>query len=300
MSQFFFKNTESDEYGFPPYKKTINSFQDETACLSPYGPVSSINCPKSDPYCECPIEIQKLKPGITGIKNASGAQALRGVSFSAEPSDAELAELKNQTNECNLIYNNLGIDWFGIDYSDPHSSFNCTNCVNTENQTGFELVKEPGDNWRLYTGITGQDGKLQADSLFFNYDRRLKFGISGPNETVIFKNFPRSITGAAAQNLDCGRIIGPYFKYYKEYSKTYATFWNTPPKTPLYRKAQTALMSAQRVKILVHGNFNIKPGTMININYHNFGGRWMVYKVQRIITTQKHSMYLYLMRDGGR
>jgi len=59
-------------------------------------------------------------------------------------------------------------------------------------------------------------------------------------------------------------------------------------------------MNAQRVKILVHGNFQIKPGTMVFVDYHNFGGRWMVYKVQRIITAQKHSMYLYLMRDGGR
>jgi len=300
MDQLFFKNTTSDEYSFSPYKKTVNSFNDESACLSPYGPVSSVNCPKNDPYCECPIEIQKLKPGITGIKNAPGAAALVGVSFSAEPSDAELAELKNATNECTLIYQKLGLDWFGIDYSDPHSSYNCTNCATVDGAPVFQPVKEPDDNWRLYTGVTGEGGKLQSDSLFFNYDKRLKFAISGPNETFIYKNFPPSITGAAAQTLNCGRLIGPYFKYYKEYSKTNSTFWNTPPKTPLYRKAQTALMGAQRIKILVHGNFKIKPGTMVNVDYHNFGGRWMVYKVQRVITAQKHSMYLYLMRDGGR
>jgi len=295
MDQFFFKNTSSDEYGLPPYKKTVNSFEEQSVCLSPYGPVSGLNCPKNDPYCECPIEIQKLKPGITGIKNAQGAAALIGVSFSPEPSDEQLAKLKNNTNECTLIRDNLGTDWFGIDYSDPHSSFNCTNCTTNEQTKIYEVVKEPDNSWSYYSGITGE-----ADSLFFNYDKRAVYGISGPNNSVIYKNFPKSVTGAASNNLNCENIIGPYFQYYKEYSKTNATFWNTPPKTPLYRKAQTALMNAQRVKILVHGNFQIKPGTMVFVDYHNFGGRWMVYKVQRIITAQKHSMYLYLMRDGGR
>jgi hypothetical protein len=37
---------------------------------------------------------------------------------------------------------------------------------------------------------------------------------------------------------------------------------------------------------------------MVYVDYFNFGGVWMVYKVQRVITAQKHSMYLYLMRDG--
>jgi hypothetical protein len=36
-----------------------------------------------------------------------------------------------------------------------------------------------------------------------------------------------------------------------------------------------------------------------NIKRSRHDGRWMVYKIQRIITPIKHSMYLFLMRDGS-
>ena len=36
-----------------------------------------------------------------------------------------------------------------------------------------------------------------------------------------------------------------------------------------------------------------------NVKRSRFDGAWMVYKVQHIITGVKHSMYLFLMRDGS-
>ena len=77
----------------------------------------------------------------------------------------------------------------------------------------------------------------------------------------------------------------------------------------MYRKAQTNLLTYQRVKIIVNGNFKIIPGDILNLNIPTgektsilstrFHGKWMIYAVDRVITATKHSMTLYLMRDGN-
>jgi hypothetical protein len=290
MSQFPY-NTTSDEYSYPPFKKGINSFYTDNlnSCMSPYGPVSNINCPTSNPYCQCPTKIAELQP------------------LEEEPTDASLAELKNKTSECNLIKGKLSLDWIGIDYSNPHADYNCTNCIGVSGGLGFTGVDKVTEDWSPYFDVTVDTGTSSSTAeqlvaapttdvkYYYNYDKRKLFGSDGITTT-----FPPQSSEIVDTTVDCGdnSLIGPYFKYYKEYSKTAATFWNTPPKTPLYRKAQTALMTTQRIKILVHGNLAVRPGKMVYIDYYNFGGRWMVYKVQRVITAQKHSMYLYLMRDG--
>lgn len=277
MSQFP-NNTTSDEYVYPPFKKGINSFYSDnlSACMSPYGPVSNINCPKDNPYCQCPDKIAQLQPEQN------------------EPTDEYLAELKNGTSECFLIKQKLSKEWIGIDYSNPHADYNCTNCVGASGGSGFTATEKVSEEWTSYIGITlDEDTETETTKNYFNYDKRKLFGT---DKTT----FPAKTSEVLDFTVDCGDddLIGPYFKYYKEYSKTNATFWNTPPKTPLYRKAQTALMGTQRIKILVHGNLAVRPGKMVYVDYVNFGGVWMVYKVQRVITAQKHSMYLYLMRDG--
>lgn len=352
-------------------------------CLSPYGFVSDINCPRTNPGCNCPAKIQALRPN--GL----------------EPSETAVAAAKQLASECCLIKNVLGTSWFGIDPSDPQSSYNCyidcdTGCADIgEGSDQSNIIRRPLPGSSFETVIKGtpnryiemepryndeqpntgggdgggdggggcetgaccgngdcssttqaqcaqQNGTwhecqtcLQApcgsrpeslvssllanpsvgppttnsstasklgNKLYFNYDKRRPF--IGPNNDSaafppLFTEVPDSGSGNNnADTIVCAPLIGSKYKYYKEYSKTSATFWNTPAETPLLRKAQTALMFTQRAKILVNGNLSIRPGSMININYNNFGGRWMVYKVERIIKAQKHSMYLYLMRDG--
>jgi hypothetical protein len=346
--------------------------------------VSNANCPADFPYCNCNNRLFTdftLNPG------------------SVEYTDKQLAQLLNSTKECDLIRQKLGYSWFGIDYSEPHSPYNCI-CFNSGSGTSnndYKDIPPLTDNWKKYVEIkpeeeennvdvdgepppppdcpkdpeTGEDlgaccstldGCFQSTSarctqriswtrcktcqevncnpsgllplsaetnqtgssnqsnqtgssnqltskivrytnttsasndenlLFFNYDQRKIFG-----ESSAFPLPVSEIPNPEDDKVCPGPIIGPNFKFYKEYSKTNATFWNTPPETPLFRRAQTALMNAQRVKILVHGNINITPGTIVNIDYFNFGGRWMVYRVERTITAERHSMYLYLMRDG--
>jgi hypothetical protein len=276
MSQFP-NNKISDEYVYPPTKKNINSFHTDTtySCMSPYGPVSNINCPKNQPYCGCPSKTVKLQPN------------------EIEPTDVFLAELKNQTSECFLIKENLSEDWIGIDYGNPHADYSCTNCSGISGGSGFTSVQKVSEDWQE-SFTDDEDPDNTEKKYYYNYDKRKMFGEGG-----ITTAFPSPLTEINETSVDCGQdLIGSYFKYYKEYSKTASTFWNTPPKTPLYRRAQTALMGTQKIKILVHGNLAVRPGKMVYVDYYNFGGRWMVYKVQRIITAQKHSMYLYLMRDG--
>jgi len=272
MLQFPYNN-QSDEYVYPPSKRTITSsnYDEALKCLSPFGPVSNMNCPKTSPDCNCPAALSQLRP------------------IDDEPTDASLAVAKNATTECDYILSELGdVEWLGIDFNNPHSTYNCNYCVekygdNNLTNINYENVKGAPSDWKKYF-------KTDENTYFFNYDKRKTYnGLAYP------PNINQTQTDPSGE---CDTVIGNYFKYYKEYSNTAATFWNTPAKTPLFRKAQTALMMAQRIKILVHGDIRAKPGRLIYVDYPNFGGRWMIYKVQRVITAQKHSMYLYLMRDG--
>jgi len=236
-------------------------------CMNPNGYVSNVDCPESDLLCNCPKELKPNQP---------------------EPSDLALENLKYNTNECNLINNNLSTKWFGIDYFNPSCSYNCTD------------IKIEGGTTSGFTGING-GGDTSSGSSADNAPIRLLYkGEQFPSDEGSSGSSGSSTAGSSA---------GPNFKHYLEYSKTNATFWNTPKETPLYRKAQTALLTYQRIKIVVNGDFSIKPGNLVainmptsemfNISETRFHGKWMVYKNEHIITSQKHSMILYLMRDGN-
>lgn len=198
----------------------------------------------------------------------------------AEPDEDQLLCAKVAATECSAIKTELGIEWLGTDYSDPNAAYNCF-CSSTSDR--------PTTNWWSTQGHifdASSPGRLSVL----------------PNEVSVDPYIPPTYdTG------DCGK----QFEKYIEYSKTNATFWNTPPKTPLYRRAQMALLMYNRIRILVHGDFNIKPGNLIQISYSvnmqnntdikksRHDGLWMVYKVQRVLTAVKHSMFLHLMRDGS-
>ena len=142
-----------------------------------------------------------------------------------EPRENDLLCAKFAASECPGIQTNLGKDWLGIDYSDPNAAYNCF-CA--------QDVDRPQNNWWSTaphaTGV-GPAGRLSQL----------------PSEIPSGTYNPRAYSSG-----DCGTKFDKYI----EYSKTNATFWNTPPKTPLYRRAQTALLMYNRIRILVHGDFN--------------------------------------------
>lgn len=257
-------------------------------CMNPNGYVSNKNCPDNDPYCNCPKDLTPNQE---------------------EVSSSDLMILKQNTNECYHIKDKLSVGWFGIDYSNPSCSYNCI-------EEKYINIKH-GSTSGL-TGIVKSTGWYSRSG---GMPRRKTFGRgatlpntgemwSVPGDVVgLTMDEPSGVPSLGGVSGSFTGTVGPNFKHYLEYSKTNATFWNTPKETPLYRKAQTALLTYQRIKIVVNGDFSIKPGNLVainmptsemfNISETRFHGKWMVYKNEHIITSQKHSMILYLMRDGN-
>ena len=297
---------------FPSKFNTTTNISSDMDCMSIWGPVTNLNCPNEYPDCNCPTALLDLKPTFT------------------EPTTEDLERARNLSEECFFIKQEFSIKngfnedeyvkWGGIDYSNKDGTYNClgsksygkfawANTLNTNGVVGpFQTTK----------GLTLKNGLgSPIDTSYFPYAARkgytLGVGVSATStawnvsdtNNILDTN---AATKAIANQAVYPTIIGQNFSYYVEYSKTNSTFWNTPETTPLYRKAQVALLKYQQIKILVNGDFTIKPGKIIivkrpidnrnsKILKTRYEGAWMVYKVERIIKPGKHSMYLYLMRD---
>lgn len=252
---------------------TIDSF-----CLNPYGAVSNLDCPDWDPACNC--WITQFMPE------------------KREPPGISLEEYKAKISECSLIQEHLkDQEWMGVDYSNPYCQYNCIGITGLAANPNLNPV--PVDTYKI-------DGSsIKTAGATFPYSLGLS-GISGVS--LITEYRPDQVAdGLTSANW---KTCGSCFPYYLEYSKTNATFWNTSPKTPLLRKGQIGAYNSQKIKILVNGQQNVKVGMMVNIampigdetkdklTQKRFSGRWFIYRIERVITTFKHSMYLYLMRDG--
>ena len=307
-------------------KRSVTSFEDHNLgpCMNPNGYVSNINCPVDDPYCNCPKKYLQPRDPM------SGATLI-------EPTELELIFAKIYTSECVKINKNLSMRWFGIDYSDPKCAYNC---IPDHFVSQNKIAKETGiTTWRTNdVNIPVSDSTLafpySARKLYKDSQDKLTLAYMNPWDTTplrggdTYYNTPIGPTASTkasrtiADKKDAIPVIssfigttgsvGANFKDYLAYSKTNATFWNTPTKTPLYRKAQTALLTYQRVKILVNGDFSLKPGHTVGLNIPTgemykvsslretrFHGKWMIYKIDHNITPGKHSMVVYLMRDGN-
>ena len=102
---------------------------------------------------------------------------------------------------------------------------------------------------------------------------------------------------------------GNKFKDYLEYTRTYATYWDTPYETPLWRNAQMRLLGSQTAMIALNGDLTLKPGTIIRINdphfnpgeaanNKNYTGKWLVSAVEHNIGIRSHRSLLTLTRDS--
>ena len=102
---------------------------------------------------------------------------------------------------------------------------------------------------------------------------------------------------------------GEKFNEYIEYTRTHATFWNTPKNTPLWRNAQMQLITAQKASIVVNGDFSIKPGIVINIldnepeqdgEPKRHSGNWLVIGTEHVINgASMHRTIITLSRDSS-
>jgi len=107
---------------------------------------------------------------------------------------------------------------------------------------------------------------------------------------------------------DCP-CVGSRFNEYLEYTRTYATYWDTPSNTPLWRNAQMRLIGSQSAVIVLNGDLSLKPGTIIRINdpdnvesdddkSKNYTGKWLVTAVEHIIGIRSHRCLVNLSRDS--
>jgi hypothetical protein len=297
---------------FPSKFNTTTNVNTDLDCISIFGPVNNLDCPNEYPDCNCPQAFIELRPTFP------------------EPTISELEVARNQAEECFLIQeefstkNGFDIDeyrlWGGIDYSNKDSTYNC---LGTEDYGKFTFKGANGGSklgpFQELKGISGTEaGYGPSSGGLFPYSVRVSYSGNAwdvPPTGNVIGSLSTFYQGAANETI-YPILAGKNFPYYLEYSKTYATFWNTPEKTPLYRKAQTSLLKYQRIKILVNGDFIrdannqriIKPGKLIYVNIpinnrtvtnitSRYEGVWMIYRAERIIRPGKHSVYLYLMRD---
>ena len=63
--------------------------------------------------------------------------------------------------------------------------------------------------------------------------------------------------------------IGKKYHEYLKYSRTYSTFWGTPPHVPLHRTAYINQLTSQQIVVSVSTNPNIKIGDLVYIHHEN-------------------------------
>lgn len=263
-----------------PWHTTIQKSSINTVggfCQNPFGAVSNLDCPDWDPACNC--WVTQFMPE------------------EKEPSGISLAEMKKRISECFFIQKTLtpSKEWMGIDYAAPQCQYNC---LDKSIVSSPQLQYTPVDFYKI-------SGDGVADGSTFPYS----IGLSGASGMSFIAGYSADAIPDTLKTADW-KICGGCFPHYLEYSKTNATFWYTSPKTPLLRKAQMGAYNSQKIKILVNGDRRVKIGMLVNLSMpigdetgdeiaqKRFSGRWMIYRIERIFTANKHSMYLFLMRDG--
>jgi hypothetical protein len=104
--------------------------------------------------------------------------------------------------------------------------------------------------------------------------------------------------------------VGDRFMDYLNYSRTYATFWNTPDKTPLLRNTQMKSLYSNECVIEIKRNDKIKVGSIIKIvdinpsdgyleQNRRFSGKWLVSEIHHnYMNGMDEYMVLVLNRDS--
>jgi len=105
--------------------------------------------------------------------------------------------------------------------------------------------------------------------------------------------------------------VGDKFNEYLEYTRTYATYWDTPKTTPLWRNAQMFLIQSQKALVVLNGDLSLRPGQCIRVgafaapnegskadDQKKFAGRWLVTEIEHIMGSTTHKMIVTLSRDS--
>lgn len=106
--------------------------------------------------------------------------------------------------------------------------------------------------------------------------------------------------------------VGEKFVDYLKYTRTYATFWDTPRATPLIRKALMTQLASQQISVQIPATSKVKIGNIIQINHYaginlsferqekNLHGKWLVAEiVNSFYKDANQSMRMTLIRDSS-
>ena len=103
---------------------------------------------------------------------------------------------------------------------------------------------------------------------------------------------------------------GKYFPTFLNTIRSNATFYTTPPETPLRRQAQMMMFNAQRAVMTIYPNDQLKIGSIITIKrpnpsiqyknrYDRVSGKWMVTGISRVFKSSNiEFMVVTLNRDS--
>ena len=183
---------------------------------------------------------------------------------------------------------------------------NCPECTkHLDPKISTEYAPWYVDVWKFFTG--GGDDVTEPT------DKELRESAQSIKECDLIKSvLGESWLGCMWKNqehpssCDCP-CVGEDFKKYIEYTRTSATYWDTPVTTPLWRDAQMMLINSQASVIVLNGDLSLRPGKLINITNKNvstererrFSGRWLIANISHTIQSSQHKMILTLVRDSS-
>ena len=254
---------------------TRYAYRDEYICANPAGEVSNAGCPDDDPYCNCPCK--DLQP-----RKAKLYQKLDFIEWFVSRYGRS-PNLDGDTNYVILEQQDLDSEWNYFQFENISDA--------KEALLEFPIDPDPTDEELDDIVLTTKECVKIEDVLGEEY---LGCLWDEPNDP---------------SSCDCP-CVGEKFHEYMEYTRSLATFWDTPPHTPLYRVAQSALARSQVIQIGVVGNLNLRPGNIIRIEIppedvdsdvvaKNMSGKWMIHTITHEMNDQNiYFMKLTLMRDS--
>jgi len=277
-----------------PRKKSIaiketHAIRNEYICGNPNGPVSNEGCPDDNPLCNCPAqEIAPRKEYIVSIY--------------------ELLLINDESVQQEAKAQ-IGISEYAVVRSVDGSSV-------PEIIEFFQTYFEATQYVRGLSFEYNEPSDEELDELLLATKECTKI------EEVLGEEWLGCIWEDPNSSLSCNcPNVGERFMEYLRYNRTVATFWNTPDYVPLYSIAQRGLLFAQKIKISISGDLNIRPGNVIVIKIDGendeevenqrdytltgtqrnakFNGRWMVHSItHRLTGVKNHKMDVILIRDS--
>tara|TARA_R100000951_G_scaffold63632_3_gene53434 strand:+ start:13014 stop:13904 length:891 start_codon:yes stop_codon:yes gene_type:complete len=248
-------------------------------CANPEGPVDNNGCPADDPYCRCPEEIKFLRPKDAFLIEPGTPQT----QIPEELTDTAREFAESVSSSLNSRSYKV-IDSNNIELGDFNSREEAQEFID-----GLDPSQEPTDAILEFLLEQSKYCTLIEEELGEEY-----LGCDWED--------PDSPTSCSCPT------VGEKYKEWRKHYETYSTFWNTPKQTPLLRNAQMTLLTAQKAEAIVHGDFSIRPGAIINIEVSKINdstdltsssGRWMVAEIEHMLEgANAHTMTLQLIRDS--